>query len=313
MRKIGHKSTQEFVAPFWLEHDHHPDRAHRPTRRERLKSLLDSMMPVQSDAFQYTHAPTKRRSSRPPTRSPSPKIPFAMPTAVPRERKDSAGQLKALRKRGSREGTPLLRTQSFAPANGYGNGHASPASLSEIDELLSEQLQELEDLHDAEVKSERRQRRRASNEKPVETKKIDWEIPRKTLHSSIGAWFGLVVVDFTDKTGRATSTGVFVLPLYIYRFPLQPVIVSLSISLAVVATADLIRFRSKPFARNYERTLGFLMRDSEKVSLFPAAICQFRRSSAQRLTYVFRPKQTGSCGTLLVSSTSSLRSRLTLQ
>jgi diacylglycerol kinase (CTP) len=36
-------------------------------------------------------------------------------------------------------------------------------------------------------------------------------------------------------------------------------------ALAIIIPADLLRFRSRQFERTYERALGFLMRESEKV------------------------------------------------
>lgn len=77
-------------------------------------------------------------------------------------------------------------------------------------------------------------------------KKVDWEIPRKLLHSSIG--FGTLYLWHTQATPDI-------------------VIVSLWSALCIIAPADYIRFRSKRFAKLYERFLGFLMRDSEKDSV----------------------------------------------
>ncbi|KIJ33522.1 hypothetical protein M422DRAFT_783113 [Sphaerobolus stellatus SS14] len=76
-----------------------------------------------------------------------------------------------------------------------------------------------------------------------EVKKIDWEIPRKLLHSSIG---------------------FFVVPLYTRGIVARPVIIVLSGALAVISAADLARFTVGPFERLYERFFGFLMRASEK-------------------------------------------------
>ncbi|KZT43329.1 hypothetical protein SISSUDRAFT_968198, partial [Sistotremastrum suecicum HHB10207 ss-3] len=73
--------------------------------------------------------------------------------------------------------------------------------------------------------------------------KIDWEIPRKTLHSSIG---------------------FLTLSLYIRGGTPQPVIVVLTGTLAIVASADFLRFRFSTFEALYETFLGFLMRESEK-------------------------------------------------
>ncbi|KAG6902097.1 hypothetical protein C0995_004449 [Termitomyces sp. Mi166 len=74
-------------------------------------------------------------------------------------------------------------------------------------------------------------------------KKIDWEIPRKLLHSSIG--FGTVY-------------------LYMTNGDVKTVIFLLWTALAVIIPADILRLRSPGFERIYERCLGFLMRESEK-------------------------------------------------
>ncbi|KAG2007483.1 hypothetical protein CC2G_015177 [Coprinopsis cinerea AmutBmut pab1-1] len=81
--------------------------------------------------------------------------------------------------------------------------------------------------------------------KPVE-KPVDYEIPRKLLHGSIG---------------------FFVLYLYLSGGNPRNVIVALWSALCVIYPADLLRFRSRRFARLYESLLGFLMRESEKDSV----------------------------------------------
>lgn len=74
--------------------------------------------------------------------------------------------------------------------------------------------------------------------------KIDWEIPRKVLHSSIG---------------------FLTLGLYHYDPPtLKPLITVLTTSLITVSTVDYFRLRNPSFARRYEAMLGPLMRESEK-------------------------------------------------
>lgn len=75
--------------------------------------------------------------------------------------------------------------------------------------------------------------------------KIDWEIPRKTLHSSIGF-----------------------LTLYLYYSHGSPhaVVVVLTLALAIVIPADVLRLNHSGFERVYERCLGALMRESEKKS-----------------------------------------------
>ncbi|KAL6297952.1 hypothetical protein BKA93DRAFT_745105 [Sparassis latifolia] len=72
---------------------------------------------------------------------------------------------------------------------------------------------------------------------------IDWEIPRKTLHSSIGF-----------------------LTLYLYSSGKSPriVVYALGLALPVIILGDVLRLRSPRFEAGYERFLGFLMRESEK-------------------------------------------------
>ncbi|KAI8968700.1 hypothetical protein BD414DRAFT_503946 [Trametes punicea] len=72
---------------------------------------------------------------------------------------------------------------------------------------------------------------------------VDWEIPRKTLHSSIGF-----------------------LTLYLYASNGNPrtVVYVLSLALAFIVPCDILRFRSARFEWLFERCVGFLMRESEK-------------------------------------------------
>ncbi|KAG8793622.1 hypothetical protein FRC12_002182 [Ceratobasidium sp. 428] len=76
--------------------------------------------------------------------------------------------------------------------------------------------------------------------------KIDWEIPRKALHSSIG---------------------FLVLPLYFSRPEIAPIINVLAVGLAFVSAADVLRLNCRPFARLYENLLGAFMRESEKTQI----------------------------------------------
>jgi len=73
--------------------------------------------------------------------------------------------------------------------------------------------------------------------------KVDWEISRKTLHSSIG---------------------FLTLALYIYDYPSAPVVQALLATLAFVTVNEVLRFRSSRFEQLYETAVGFLMRESEK-------------------------------------------------
>lgn len=63
------------------------------------------------------------------------------------------------------------------------------------------------------------------------------------------------------------------LPLYFSRPDIAPIVYTLSGMLVVVLTADAFRLNYTPFERLYERVLGFLMRESEKVDPFPSYHC----------------------------------------
>ncbi|KAH9064586.1 hypothetical protein EDB87DRAFT_1598203 [Lactarius vividus] len=160
-------------------------------------------------------APSLRSSrSRSLTRSPSPKIAFPTPQHVPN------GDLKRRPSRRQRKSNGFVAEsvkladvdevlERTLNANGYSNGSAHPNKTRQISPA----------------------------------KKIDWEIPRKVLHSSIG----------------------FV-TLYLYASHGSPerVVVLLSSAMLVIVPADILRLNYPPFARTYEKVLGFLMRESEK-------------------------------------------------
>ncbi|KAH9921934.1 uncharacterized protein BXZ73DRAFT_51542 [Epithele typhae] len=76
-------------------------------------------------------------------------------------------------------------------------------------------------------------------------KPVDWEIPRKTLHSSIGffTWY-----------------------LYAAQGNPRVVIYALSLALCLIVPLDVLRLNSSRFEKLYERVVGFLMRESEKKS-----------------------------------------------
>ncbi|THU89911.1 hypothetical protein K435DRAFT_676907 [Dendrothele bispora CBS 962.96] len=87
------------------------------------------------------------------------------------------------------------------------------------------------------------QSKAVQTKKNGEKKKIDWEIPRKLLHSSIG---------------------FFTIYLYLSQGSPRNVIIVLWSSLCIIVPADILRLRSPRFEKIYERALGFLMRESEK-------------------------------------------------
>ncbi|RXW15457.1 hypothetical protein EST38_g10407 [Candolleomyces aberdarensis] len=78
--------------------------------------------------------------------------------------------------------------------------------------------------------------------KPIPTP-VDYEIPRKLLHSSIG---------------------FLTLYLYLGEGDARKVVLALWSALCLIYPADMLRFRSRRFAALYEKLLGFLMRESER-------------------------------------------------
>ncbi|KAI6041572.1 hypothetical protein EDC04DRAFT_2668910 [Pisolithus marmoratus] len=83
------------------------------------------------------------------------------------------------------------------------------------------------------------------NKKQLEKKdnKIDFEIPRKALHSSIGF---LTLYLWTSDGSR------------------DHVVMALSSALAVLVPVDILRLRYPSFERAFEKCVGIFMRDSEK-------------------------------------------------
>lgn len=75
--------------------------------------------------------------------------------------------------------------------------------------------------------------------------------------------------------------GFLVIYLYTSHTSAQKVALVLSANCAVITSVDFVRLRNPRFARFYERTLGFLMRDSEKVCgsvmsvVFSGCLCKW--------------------------------------
>ena len=63
--------------------------------------------------------------------------------------------------------------------------------------------------------------------------------------------------------------GFFTIYLYISQGDARTVILVLWMALAVIVPADILRFRSPKLEHLYERCVGFLMRESEKVGFLP--------------------------------------------
>ena len=106
----------------------------------------------------------------------------------------------------------------------------------------------------------------------TQTKKIDWEIPRKALHSSIGmsrdfmtpSWHSAARPPFFRLADNFIS-GFATLYLYASHCSPERVVVVLSSALLIIVPADILRLNYPPFERSYEKVVGFLMRESEKV------------------------------------------------
>lgn len=170
------------------------------------------------------------------TRSPSPSVLFA--SSLP-----ASETSKATR-----------RSKATAPASGIANGgHGKNSQLHDVGEDVNG---ETEPNASEEV-----------DKKGIipEKKKIDWEIPRKLLHSSIGAscsHFGVPSI-----ISLLSFAGFLVIPLYTSHTSPRRVVQVLSVAGAVISSVDYVRLRSPRFAVIYEKFLGFLMRESEKVCL----------------------------------------------
>lgn len=173
-----------------------------------------------NDAFTLTShsdsTPSLRRSrSRSLTRSPSPKISFTT------SQHTANGDTKRRTSRRQR------KTSGFV---------SDSVKLADVDEALERALNGYGHANGI-----------AAHDKTIaptaQAKKIDWEIPRKALHSSIG----------------------FV-TLYLYASHGSPerVVVVLSSALLIIVPADILRLNYPPFERSYEKVVGFLMRESEK-------------------------------------------------
>jgi len=174
-----------------------------------------------NDAFTLTShsdsTPSLRSSrSRSLTRSPSPKIAFTTS-----QHAVSNGDSKRRRSRRQRKSSgfvsdsvKLADVDEALERALNGNGHAN--GISHPDKTIAPTAQ---------------------------AKKIDWEIPRKALHSSIG----------------------FV-TLYLYASHNSPerVVVMLSSAMVIIVPADILRLNYPRFERTYEKVLGFLMRECEK-------------------------------------------------
>ncbi|KAJ7457403.1 hypothetical protein FB451DRAFT_1564240 [Mycena latifolia] len=115
---------------------------------------------------------------------------------------------------------------------------------------LSEADDEADDEHEVARALAADAERRAGKQRAIHPsagapqKKIDWEIPRKVFHSSIGF----------------ITLGLYLTP------SMSPRTVALTLwaALAVIGPSEFVRLRAPAVERVYERALGFLMRESER-------------------------------------------------
>ncbi|KAG2159217.1 uncharacterized protein EDB93DRAFT_272131 [Suillus bovinus] len=141
---------------------------------------------------------------------------------------------------------------SSQPANGMPakRGHKRKASARNGSQQLKQNgeltIEELIEEVDARIARERKLFPDGSPDKRnIVRKQIDWEIPRKTLHSSIG---------------------FFTIYLYTSKGNPQTVVIALSTALAVLVPIDILRLKYPLFERAFEKCVGIFMRDSEKKS-----------------------------------------------
>ena len=204
-----------------------------------------------NDAFTLglAHDETRQRPhqsrSRSLPRSPSPKISFSSSKSTITATHTSRVE-RGLARRASKH------TSSNRHANG--SGAVGDGPHNSLTAAAQPPLQEIEEKREDSP----------TPSPPAPIRKVEWEIPRKLLHSSIGTTTAI-----SPSQTQLTPVHPGFLTLYLYysnRSP-KPVLISLGTALVtVIAPADIIRLHSPRFERIYERCLGFLMRESEKVN-----------------------------------------------
>ncbi|KAJ7100556.1 hypothetical protein C8R43DRAFT_1092312 [Mycena crocata] len=146
---------------------------------------------------------------------------------------------------------PTPRRASASPAREPGVKGITRKVIRTL-EGLGHQMEFDEEEEETEVAKALREERREGKQRAIdsaagtvgEKMKIDWEIPRKVFHSSIGF----------------ITLGLYLTP------SMSPRVVTLVLwsALAVIAPTDFVRLRYPAVERVYERALGFLMRESER-------------------------------------------------
>jgi len=160
----------------------------------------------------------------------SPKIPFVSTTKSPVAYTSSPTNKVAKTKR---------RSMSNGVANGGADAHHDTKASGESEPPSTHLPPSLS------PRATHHRNASVRSQATVNAARIDWEIPRKTLHSSIGF-----------------------LTLYLYYSHGSPhtVVVALSMALIIIIPTDILRLNHTGFEQLYERCLGSLMRESEKKS-----------------------------------------------
>ncbi|KAJ8595734.1 hypothetical protein M405DRAFT_758676 [Rhizopogon salebrosus TDB-379] len=192
-----------------------------------------------NDAFSLglAHDQPRRSTSRArtpslPRRSSSPKISFPSPTPPLSASNNAAFSPQAV------NGMPAKRGHKRKASARGGSQQLKQNAEVTIEELVEEV--------DTRIARERRLSPVGSTDKHKTVKKqIDWEIPRKLLHSSIG---------------------FFTIYLYTSQGNPQTVIIALSSAVAILVPIDILRLKYPSCERVFEKCVGAFMRDSEKKS-----------------------------------------------
>ena len=264
---------------------------HRPSRRPRHPPRLPrpqrGMMSIPAnDAFTLglQHDPASPRIA---LRS-STKIPFV---SSPKPRSPSASSTISSRRSSARQMSVERQPPSSPYSNGNANGSASRSPVRQRKRPSSSATASPPSDSSTSLKQSKPSR-----------PPVDWEIPRKTLHSSIGTF--CISTPFLNADPLTSCSSGF-LTLYLYASNGNPrtVVYVLSAALAFIVPCDILRFRSARFEKLFERCVGFLMRESEKVRAPYIPLLTIV------LTFTPRKPQTASFGTLLGSSSYSLYTR----
>ncbi|KIJ59855.1 hypothetical protein HYDPIDRAFT_43702 [Hydnomerulius pinastri MD-312] len=208
------------------------------------------------------HDQPRRSSSRTrtpsiPRRSSSPKISFPSPSQPSTPTPSSAPFSAPLGSASGVNGMGTKRGHKRKAPSRQDSQHSITLSGATIEELVEEVDAQIAARERKETSSKKHQhvRNGSASSSPnglidkrhdrAVKKPIDWEIPRKTLHSSIG---------------------FFTIYLYTSHGSPQHVIIALSSALAVLIPIDVLRLRYPLFERAFEKCVGIFMRDSEKKS-----------------------------------------------